>query len=114
MGLEASDQELITLRVSKQVEGALRESRSSLVDDIVARLTADERLTLFEGRLRTKVEGEVEASLKKRYTAIAIVVAALVGGGSAGVTQAILGSLNKEAKAVLDQTIASIDAYKDF
>jgi hypothetical protein len=114
MALEQSDRELLDLIISQRVREAMTDQRASIIDDTVAHLVSDSRFAALESQLRDKVECSVETTLKRRYTAVAFVTAALVGGGAAAMTQAYLTSINHETTDLLGKNKAELDAYHDF
>lgn len=114
VALDQSDRELLELLVSTHVRDALSKQRSAVVEDVTTGLLSDPRIASFQAQTQANIEANVEGSLKTRYTWIAIITAALVGGGAAAVTQSFVTTLNTEAAQVLQKHMAEIAAYKDF
>jgi len=107
MPLSDSDRESIELQIIRQVQKNIEGSLDGIVDKVTTKISADERMKLFAAELRDRVEAKVSEALTARYTWIGLVTAALIGGGSAGVTSFFVGQFNKQTADSLNEHLAT-------
>jgi hypothetical protein len=107
MPLSDSDRESIELQIIQQVQKNIEASLDGIVDRATVSTLADERIKLFSAQLKDQVEAKVSASLTARYTWIGLVTAALIGGGSAGVTSLFVAQFNKQTIDSLNENLAT-------
>jgi hypothetical protein len=109
MALDSDDKQLVSLLVSQQVREQLATDADALAEKVSAKLLSDSRIALFESQVKERTEKSVDASLKARYTFIGLATAAIVGGGSAAITQTFLSQINEKAAETLRENVAKIN-----
>jgi hypothetical protein len=95
--MDQNDLKLIEAIATKAAKEEVADQRDLLVQGAVNKILADPAFDKLRMDIKEGIETSVEASLKRRYMWLGIIMAALVGGGAAGIFNAYLAAISKDA-----------------